>query len=43
MVWNEVLKREIPEGWEVKKIGEIIGKVKNTPRLVTDEYLPVGK
>lgn len=24
MVWNEELKREIPEGWEVKKLGEII-------------------
>ena len=23
MVYNEVLKREIPEGWEVKKLGEI--------------------
>ena len=23
MVWNEQLKREIPEGWEVKKIDEI--------------------
>ena len=23
MVWNEELKREIPEGWEVKKLGEI--------------------
>lgn len=23
MVWNETLKREIPEGWEVKKIGDI--------------------
>ncbi len=23
MVWNEVLKREIPEGWEVKRLGEI--------------------
>ena len=23
MVWNEKLKREIPEGWEVKKIGDI--------------------
>lgn len=22
MVWNEELKREIPKGWEVKKIGE---------------------
>ena len=24
MVWNEELKREIPEGWEVKKISEIL-------------------
>lgn len=23
MVWNEVLKREIPEGWEVKRLGEV--------------------
>ena len=23
MVWNETLKREIPDGWEVKKLGEI--------------------
>ena len=23
MVWNEVLKREIPEGWEVKSINEV--------------------
>ena len=24
MVYNKVLKREIPEGWEVKKLGEIL-------------------
>ena len=24
MVWNEVLKREIPAGWEVKRLGDII-------------------
>lgn len=23
MVWNEELKREIPEGWEVKKLGDV--------------------
>lgn len=23
MVWNEELKREVPEGWEVKRIGEV--------------------
>ena len=28
MVWNEKLKREIPEGWEVKELNEII-KVKD--------------
>jgi type I restriction enzyme S subunit len=24
MVWNEELKREIPEGWEVKELGKIL-------------------
>ena len=24
MIWSEELKREIPEGWEVKKLGEIV-------------------
>ena len=28
MVWNEELKREIPEGWEVKRIGDF-GEFKN--------------
>lgn len=27
MIWNEELKREIPEGWEVKKLSEILMKV----------------
>ena len=26
MVWNEELKREIPEGWETKSLGEIISE-----------------
>ena len=29
MVWNEELKRKIPEGWEVKLIGDSIKKSKN--------------
>lgn len=29
MVWNEVLKREIPEGWEVKKLGEVVELLKD--------------
>ena len=24
MVWNEVLKREVPEGWEVNRLGDLI-------------------
>lgn len=42
MVWNEKLKREIPEGWEVKMIGDILDKVISTPRLTTDEYQTKG-
>ncbi len=27
MVWNEQLKREIPAGWEVKRLGEMCSKI----------------
>ena len=43
MVYNEILKREIPKGWEVKRIGNILGKVNTTPRLMTEDYLENGK
>ena len=42
MVWNDKLKREIPEGWEVWLVGDILDKVQNTPRLVTNEYMTNG-
>lgn len=42
MVWNEELKREIPDGWEVTNIGAILDKVISTPRLSTDGYLSNG-
>lgn len=42
MVWNEKLKREIPKGWEVVSIGSILGKIKSTSRLATEEYLNIG-
>ena len=29
MVWNETLKRNIPEGWEVKKVDELAEIQKN--------------
>lgn len=49
MVYNEVLKREIPEGWEVKslyKTAEFINGLacqKYRPENDTDNYLPVIK
>ena len=42
MVWNDKLKREIPERWEIVEIGNILGKVKSSPRLSTNEYLSDG-
>jgi type I restriction enzyme S subunit len=46
MVWNEELKREIPEGWEVGNLGDILYQVNNSiepfeyPNL---SYLPIDK
>ena len=42
MVWNEQLKREIPDGWEVVTFGSLIAKVANTRRLTTNEYELAG-
>ncbi len=44
MVWNETLKREIPEGWEVKKLGEIISKLSSgkRPKGGIDKTLKTG-
>ena len=42
MVWNEKLKREIPEGWEVKRIGDyarIFTGKKDVSNAVPGEYL----
>lgn len=43
MVWNEVLKRKIPEGWEVVQIQSILDKYPSTKRFNTSEYLYDGK
>ncbi|MBD5206890.1 MAG: restriction endonuclease subunit S [Bacteroidales bacterium] len=43
MVWNEKLKREIPEGWKALEIGEILDKYPSTKRFDTSEYLTVGQ
>ena len=43
MIYNPILKREIPEGWEVKRIGDILDKVQKSTKLTTDEYQLNGK
>lgn len=43
MVWNEELKREVPEGWEVKKIKEIaLTGSGSTPLSSKEEYYKSG-
>lgn len=45
MVWNEELKREIPEGWAVKRIGEMISTERgisySTPNIETGNGVPM--
>ena len=43
MVWNEELKKEIPEGWNLKKVGEILAKIPNTYKYTSLEYKGDGK
>lgn len=43
MVYNETLKREIPEGWEVKTVGDILDKNRATTKINAKEYLSKGK
>lgn len=45
MVWNEELKREIPEGWEVKKLGDLFttnrGVSYSTATITGDNGIPM--
>ena len=43
MVYNEVLKREIPEGWKVKKLGEVSSELVRgiSPKYTDDSGIPV--
>jgi len=44
MVWNEELEKEVPEGWEVKKIGDKIETLGGgTPSTGTEEYWENGE
>lgn len=43
MVWNEVLKREVPEGWEVKRICDIAKTYSGgTPKSTEIQYYENG-
>lgn len=43
MVWNETLKREIPDGWEVKKLGDVCEIVLGgTPSTANNEFWDNG-
>lgn len=41
MVYNEVLKREIPEGWEVKNLGQVLKIVRGASPRPIDDFLSV--
>lgn len=43
MTYNPTLKREIPEGWEVLPIREILDKYKTTKKFNTSDYKTNGK
>ena len=42
MVWNEKLKREIPDGWDVVSVGDILDKYPTTKKYETKEYQTSG-
>lgn len=43
MVWNEGLKKKIPEEWELKKVKEILAKIQNTYKYNSSEYKKKGE
>jgi len=40
MVWNEMLKREVPEGWEVKRLGDAVGIIRG--KTITEKQTTPG-
>jgi restriction endonuclease S subunit len=42
MVWDEKLKREIPEGWEVKLVNDLLSKETPAKKIPSSEYLEEG-
>ncbi len=42
MVWSEELKREIPEGWEVTELKNILKKEIKSKKIASSDILPTG-
>lgn len=43
LVWNEELKREIPEGWNSLMVGDILGNYPKTTSVQKEDYNTQGK
>ena len=47
MVWNDELKREIPDGWEVKKINDVVERILDhrgkTPLKLSGDWISEGE
>ena len=43
MVYREEMKKAIPEGWNAKKIGDVLSKIPNTYKYTSSEYKKDGK
>ncbi len=42
MVYNKILKRDIPVNWDVDTIGNLLAKVPNTSKILSSEYNVTG-
>lgn len=42
MIWNEELKREIPVGWEMKRVDDLLAKESPAIKIPASEFIDVG-
>jgi type I restriction enzyme S subunit len=43
MIFNEALKREIPEGWDVLRVGDVLAKELRTKNILSSEIADRGR
>jgi type I restriction enzyme S subunit len=43
MFWNEELKKEVPQGWEVMSVVDLLAKDESTKKISSSDYLDIGK